>query len=181
MSLGLVGTKLGMTRVFNDDGVSTPVTVVEVQPNRVTQVKTLSRDGYCALQMTTGSRRDSRVTAPMRGHFEKAQTESGRGLWEFRVEAEETEQYKPGDRVGVALFSDGQKVDVKSVSRGMGFYRLHEALRVRRRPRDARKLQSAPQARIDWSESDSEPCISWQEDGWAFGQCQNCAAESGNR
>ncbi len=121
MSLGLVGTKLGMTRVFNDDGVSTPVTVVEVQPNRVTQVKTLSRDGYCALQMTTGSRRDSRVTAPMRGHFEKAQTESGRGLWEFRVEAEETEQYKPGDRVGVALFSDGQKVDVKSVSRGMGF------------------------------------------------------------
>ncbi len=121
MGLGLVGTKLGMTRVFTEDGVSIPVTVVEVQPNRVAQVKTAKTDGYCALQMTAGTRRESRVTAPMRGHFEKAQIEAGRNLWEFRLGEDEIANYSPGDRVGVALFSNGQKVDVKSVSKGMGF------------------------------------------------------------
>ncbi len=121
MGLGLVGTKLGMTRVFTDDGKSIPVTVVEVQPNRVAQIKTVQSDGYCALQMTTGTRREVRVTSPMRGHYEKADIEPGRGLWEFRISEEETEQYQMGDRVGVALFSNGQKVDVKSVSRGLGF------------------------------------------------------------
>lgn len=121
MALGLIGTKLGMTRVFTEDGASIPVTVVEVQPNRVTQVKTMDPDGYCAVQTTTGSRKAKHVTSAIKGHCAKAGTEPGRGFWEFRVDEAEISQYKLGDRFGVALFEKGQKVDVKSVSKGMGF------------------------------------------------------------
>ena len=121
MSLGLVGKKVGMTRVFNEDGVSTPVTVVQVEPNRVTQVKRENTDGYVALQMTTGARRATRVTSPARGHFAKAGTEAGRKLWEVRVDSEVAEEYQPGAEVTVEIFEAGQKVDVRGTTIGRGF------------------------------------------------------------
>ena len=110
-----------MTRVFDDDGVSTPVTVVEVEPNRVTQVKSDLVDGYSALQTTTGSRRATRVTRPLRGQFAKAGTEAGRGLWEFRVDIETAEKYAAGTELTVELFEVGQKVDVRGTTIGRGF------------------------------------------------------------
>jgi large subunit ribosomal protein L3 len=121
MSLGLVGKKVGMTRVFNEDGVSTPVTVIQVEPNRVTQVKRENTDGYVALQMTTGVRRATRVTSAARGHFAKAGTEAGRKLWEVRVDSEVAEEYQPGAEVNVEIFEAGQKVDVRGTTIGRGF------------------------------------------------------------
>ena len=121
MELGLVGRKVGMTRVFNDEGVSTPVTVVQVEPNRVTQVKQDGTDGYIALQLTTGTRRAHRVSKPLRGHFAKAGTEAGRKLWELRVDAETAEQYPAGSELTVAVLEEGQKVDVRGTTIGRGF------------------------------------------------------------
>ena len=119
MSIGIVGRKAGMTRIFTEDGVSVPVTVVEVDPNRVTQVKTLEADGYRAVQVTAGSRRPSRVNKAAAGHFAKAGTEAGRGLWEFRLG--EGEDLEMGATIGVDIFSEGQKVDVIGTSIGKGF------------------------------------------------------------
>lgn len=119
MSLGLVGRKVGMTRVFSEQGVSTPVTVIEVEPNRVSQLKTLETDGYTAIQIVTGSRRASRVTKPMAGHYRKAGVEPGRGSWEFRVDS--VEGYEPGSEIKVDIFKEGQKVDVSGTSIGKGF------------------------------------------------------------
>lgn len=110
-----------MTRIIGDDGVTVPVTVIAVEPNRVTQVKTAGTDGYRALQVTTGSRRASRVTRPMAGHFAKAGTEAGRGLWEFRLAEGEGEDYQVGSEIGVGIFEAGQKVDVTGTSIGKGF------------------------------------------------------------
>lgn len=121
MSLGVVGRKVGMTRVFDDAGVSVPVTVIEVAPNRVTQVKTLDNDGYTALQVTTGVRRATRVTSAAAGHFAKAGVEAGRGLWEFRVGEDVLSQYAPGAQISVELFAAGQAVDVTGTSIGKGF------------------------------------------------------------
>lgn len=121
MSIGLVGVKSGMTRVFTEEGTSIPVTVVEVQPNRVTQIKTPETDGYSAIQVTTGSRRASRVTKSMAGHFAKAETEAGTGLWEFRIEGESTDEIAMGSEIKVDLFKEGQKVDVTGTSKGKGF------------------------------------------------------------
>lgn len=121
MAIGLVGRKAGMTRVFTEEGVSVPVTVVEVEPNRVTQMKTADNDGYRALQVTTGSRRASRVRKPMAGHFAKAGAEAGRGLWEFRLGDGEAEDIEVGGQIGVELFEAGQKVDVAGTSIGKGF------------------------------------------------------------
>lgn len=121
MSIGIVGRKAGMTRIFTEDGVSVPVTVVEVDPNRVTQVKTLEADGYRAVQVTTGSRRPSRVNKAAAGHFAKAGTEAGRGLWEFRLGEGEGEDLEMGATIGVDIFSEGQKVDVIGTSIGKGF------------------------------------------------------------
>jgi len=121
MALGLVGKKVGMTRVFNDEGVSTPVTVVQVEPNRVTQVKQEVSDGYVALQLTTGVRRANRVTKPLRGHFAKAGTEAGRKLWEVRVDAETAEQFPAGSELTVEILQQGQKVDVSGTTIGRGF------------------------------------------------------------
>ena len=121
MSLGLVGRKIGMTRVFDDDGKSTPVTVVEIEPNRVTQVKTRETDGYSALQVTVGSRRASRITAPMKGHFARAGTEAGRGCWEFRIDSEAASQYSMGTQLTVDLFKVGERVDVRGTTIGRGF------------------------------------------------------------
>ena len=119
MSLGLVGRKVGMTRVFSDDGVSIPVTVIEVEPNRVSQIKTVETDGYVAVQVITGTRRASRVTRPMAGHYKKAGVEPGRGAWEFRVDS--VDEIELGTEFKVDLFEAGQIVDVSGVSKGKGF------------------------------------------------------------
>ncbi len=121
MSIGVVGRKAGMTRIFTEDGVSVPVTVIEVQPNRITQVKSDEVDGYRAVQVTTGTRRASRVTKPAAGHFAKAGVTAGRGLWEFRLADGEGEELAPGGEIKVDIFSDGQKVDVTGTSIGKGF------------------------------------------------------------
>jgi len=121
MAIGLVGRKCGMTRIFTDAGVSVPVTVIEVDPNRITQIKTLESDGYQAVQVTTGERRASRVTKAMAGHFGKAEVAAGRGVWEFRVGADELASYQVGGQIGVDLFAAGQKVDVVGTSKGKGF------------------------------------------------------------
>ncbi len=120
MAIGLIGRKCGMTRVFTDAGVSIPVTVIEVEPNRVTQVKTQATDGYSALQVSTGNRRASRVTKPMAGHFAKAGVEAGRGVWEFRLDEDATD-IEPGSEISVETFSEGQKVDVTGTTIGKGF------------------------------------------------------------
>lgn len=120
MAIGLVGRKTGMTRVFNDDGVSIPVTVIEVSPNRVTRVKTGESDGYLAIQVTTGSRKASKVAKPEAGEFAKAGVEAGRGLWEFRLE-EGAEVPAAGSELTVSVFEPGQKVDVTGVSKGKGY------------------------------------------------------------
>ena len=119
MSLGLVGRKVGMTRVFSDDGVSTPVTVIEVEPNRVSQIKSVESDGYVAIQVVTGSRRASRVTKPLAGHYRKAGVEAGRGAWEFRVDS--VDGIELGSEMNVDMFEQGQIVDVSGVSKGKGF------------------------------------------------------------
>ncbi|MGC8697102.1 MAG: 50S ribosomal protein L3, partial [Halothiobacillus sp.] len=121
MSLGVVGRKVGMTRIFDDAGVSIPVTVIEVEPNRVTQLKTPEIDGYTAIQVTTGTRRASRVTQAMAGHYAKAETTSGRMSTEFRVSADELSAYKPGSDITVAIFEGVSKVDVSGQSKGKGF------------------------------------------------------------
>ena len=121
MAIGLVGKKCGMTRVFTEAGVSIPVTVVEVTANRITQVKTEATDGYTAIQVTTGERRDSRVTAPQKGHFAKAGVAAGRGIWEFRAEEAELEGRELGSDILVDLFEQGQLVDVTGQSKGKGF------------------------------------------------------------
>lgn len=121
MTVGLVGRKCGMTRVFTEDGASIPVTVIEVLPNRVTQIKTLERDGYHAIQVTTGSRKRSRVTKPLAGHYAKASVEPGRGLWEFRLEDNKDNSFTVGSELKVDLFTNGQLVDVTGVTKGKGF------------------------------------------------------------
>ena len=112
MSLGLVGRKIGMTRLFTDDGDAVPVTVVDVSNNRVTQIKTPETDGYAAVQVTFGKRRASRVSKPAAGHFAKAAVEAGHILREFRVEPDQLTSLKVGGQVGVDIFKVGQFVDV---------------------------------------------------------------------
>ncbi len=119
MSLGLVGRKVGMTRVFSDDGVSTPVTVIEVEPNRVSQLKTVDTDGYTAVQVVTGSRRPNRVTKAMAGHYRKAGVEAGRVSMEFRVDS--VEDLVLGSEIKLDIFEQGQKVDVEGTTIGKGF------------------------------------------------------------
>jgi large subunit ribosomal protein L3 len=121
MSIGIVGRKAGMTRIFRDDGVSVPVTVISVEPNHVTQIKTVENDGYRALQVTTGSRRASRVTRPMAGHYARAGTEAGRGQWEFRLDEGEGEDLEVGSEIKVDRFEEGQSVDVTGTTIGKGF------------------------------------------------------------
>ncbi len=116
---GLVGRKVGMTRIFTEDGVSIPVTVIEVESNRVTQVRTPEIDGYSAIQITTGTKKANRVSKPAAGHFAKAGVEAGRGLWEFRLE--NGESFEVGAELNVDLFTDIKKVDVTGTSKGKGF------------------------------------------------------------
>ena len=119
MTIGLVGRKAGMTRVFTENGESVPVTVIETTPNRVTQVRTLDTDGYEAIQVTIGSKKASRVNKAMAGHFAKAGTEAGTGLWEFRAEGGDLPEV--GSELNVSIFEEGQIVDVRGTSKGKGF------------------------------------------------------------
>lgn len=121
MTIGVVGRKAGMTRIFTDDGASIPVSVVEVSPNRITQIKNDETDGYQAIQVTTGSRRASRVTKPMAGHYARAGVEAGRGLWEFRVQGDEAAELQVGGEIKIDMFEAGQKVDVIGKTIGKGF------------------------------------------------------------
>lgn len=120
MTIGIVGRKTGMTRVFTADGTSIPVTVVEATPNRVTQVKTADTDGYNAVQITVGEKKASRVSKPEAGHFAKAGVAAGRGLWELRL-ADGVDSPAVGEEITVSSFEAGQKVDVTGQSRGKGF------------------------------------------------------------
>ena len=123
MVMGLVGKKLGMTRIFTEHGRSIPVTVIEATPNRVTQVRTEDKEGYFAIQTTTGSRRANRVSKAMKGHFAKAGVEAGRGVWEFRL-TKATDQdmdIQTGHKLTVEMFKPGEYVDVCSYTKGKGF------------------------------------------------------------
>lgn len=119
--LGIVGRKVGMTRVFTEEGVSVPVTVIEVEPNRVTQLRTVETDGYSAVQVTTGSRKASSVTKPEAGHLAKAGVEAGRGMWEFRLAEGEQDGIEVGGEIKVDMFEAGQIVDVRGMTVGKGF------------------------------------------------------------
>ncbi|KAA6184998.1 50S ribosomal protein L3 [Thiohalocapsa marina] len=121
MTIGVIGRKAGMTRIFAEDGASVPVTVIEVTPNRVTQVKDVDSDGYRAVQVAAGRRRQSRVSKPMMGHYAKAGVEAGESLREFRLGADEGADLNVGGELGVGLFEAGQKVDVRGVTKGRGF------------------------------------------------------------
>ena len=121
MAIGVIGTKSGMTRVFTDDGKSIPVTVIVAAPNRVTQVKNDASDGYNAVQVTVGSVKRGRVSRPMAGHFAKAQTDAGVGLWEFRLADAPGDELAAGAELGVDQFDVGQAVDVAGVAKGKGF------------------------------------------------------------
>jgi len=121
MTIGLIGRKRGMTRVFTEQGESIPVTVVEVSPNRITQVKTVAVDGYRALQVTLGEKRTSLLNKPQVGHFSKAEVEAGEGLWELRLNDDEGANLETGAELTVDQFEAGQKVDVTGTSKGKGF------------------------------------------------------------
>jgi len=121
MTIGLIGRKRGMTRVFTEQGDSIPVTVIEVSPNRVTQVKTVDTDGYSALQVTIGKKRNSLISKPQAGHFSKAGVEAGEGLWELRLTDSEGADLEAGAELNVEQFETGQKVDVTGTSIGKGF------------------------------------------------------------
>ena len=121
MAIGIIGRKAGMTRVFTDDGASVPVTVIEVEPNRVTQVRAAEKDGYGAIQVTVGEKKGSRLNKPEAGHYAKAGVEAGRGLWEFRVDDHSGDVPEVGAEIKADVFEVGQKVDVRGVSKGKGF------------------------------------------------------------
>jgi large subunit ribosomal protein L3 len=121
MTIGVIGRKAGMTRIFTDEGATVPVTVIEVAPNRVTQVKSAETDGYRAVQVTNGSRKASRVNKPMAGHFGKAGVEAGDSLREFRLADGEGAELAAGQEITVSIFQAGQTVDVRGVSKGRGF------------------------------------------------------------
>lgn len=122
MSIGLVGRKCGMSRVFTEDGRSIPVTLIEATPNRITQVKTVESDGYNAVQVTAGMKRAGLINKPLTGHYAKAKVEAGRGLWEFRLDAVDLGKYNVGGELKAdEIFQSGQLVDVAGISKGKGF------------------------------------------------------------
>jgi len=121
MAIGVIGRKCGMTRIFTPEGVSVPVSVIEVEPNRIAQVKTTATDGYEAVQVTTGTRRASRVTKAMAGHFAKGGVEAGRGLWEFRLNEPAGEELQVGSEIKIDTFSEVKTVDVTGTTIGKGF------------------------------------------------------------
>ena len=120
-SLGIVGRKAGMSRMFTEDGKAVPVTLIEATPNRITQIKTVETDGYSAVQVTAGVKRAALINKPEAGHLAKAKVEAGRGLWELRVEADQIGGFEVGGEIKADIFSEGQIVDVQGVTKGKGF------------------------------------------------------------
>ena len=120
-SLGIVGRKAGMSRIFTEDGKSVPVTLIEATPNRITQIKTVESDGYSAVQITAGVKRAALLTKPEAGHLAKAKVEAGRGLWELRVADDKIGDFQVGGEIKADIFSEGQIVDVQGVTKGKGF------------------------------------------------------------
>ena len=121
MTIGIVGRKCGMSRIFTEAGESIPVTLIEASPNRVVQIKTAETDGYDAVQVTAGSKRSALVNKPLSGHYAKAKVEAGRGLWEFRVADDKLSDFEVGGEIRADIFSEGQMVDVQGVTKGKGF------------------------------------------------------------
>ena len=121
MAIGLVGRKCGMTRVFTEDGAAIPVTIIEAQPNKIVQIKTVDNDGYSALQVTTGAKKTSKLVKAMQGHFAKAKVEGGVGLWEFKLDAQDHTDFAVGQELKVDIFPEGAMVDVIGKSKGKGF------------------------------------------------------------
>ena len=121
MSLGLIGTKQGMTRLFTSEGDSYAVSVVSVDPNTVTQIKTDAVDGYNSVQVTTGAKKEKHVSKPLSGHYKKGSINPGDGLWEFKVNSEEIENLEIGSQLNIDIFEEGQKIDVQGKSKGKGF------------------------------------------------------------
>ena len=121
MSIGIVGRKCGMSRLFTEDGRSIPVTLIEASPNRITQVKTVESDGYTAVQVTAGTKRAALINKPLAGHYANAKVEGGRGLWEFRVEAGKIGDYQVGGEIKADIFEVGQIDDVQGTTKGKGF------------------------------------------------------------
>jgi len=121
MAIGVIGRKAGMTRIFTDEGVSIPVTVIEVEANRISQLKSKVTDGYAAIQITTGSRKSSKVNKPAAGHYAKASVDAGRGLWEFRIDEAQAEGLALGAELKADQFESGQLVDVRGKTQGKGF------------------------------------------------------------
>jgi large subunit ribosomal protein L3 len=121
MTIGIVGRKCGMSRIFTENGESVPVTLIEATPNRVVQIKTVENDGYNAVQVTAGEKRAALVNKPSAGHYAKAKVEAGRGLWEFRLSPEEASSFAVGGEIKADVFAVGQKVDVQGVTKGKGF------------------------------------------------------------
>jgi len=121
MAIGVIGRKAGMTRIFTEEGVSIPVTVIEVEANRISQLKSKVTDGYTAIQITTGSRKSSRVNKPAAGHYAKASVDAGRGLWEFRIDEAQAEGLALGAELKADQFESGQLVDVRGRTQGKGF------------------------------------------------------------
>lgn len=121
MSIGLIGRKCGMTRIFGEDGASVPVTVLQIDSNRITQIKTVENDGYRSIQVTAGEKKASRVNKAMAGHYAAANVTAGRGLWEFRLEEGEGENLSTGFELTVDIFAEGQVIDVQGRSIGKGF------------------------------------------------------------
>ncbi|MBB5209722.1 50S ribosomal protein L3 [Chiayiivirga flava] len=121
MTIGIVGRKCGMSRIFTEAGESIPVTLIEASPNRIVQIKSDDTDGYTAVQVTAGNKRSALVNKPLAGHYAKAKVEAGRGLWEFRVDADKVSGYEVGGEIRADIFEVGQKVDVQGVTKGKGF------------------------------------------------------------
>ena len=121
MTIGIIGRKAGMSRLFTEDGRSVPVTLIEASANRITQIKTDETDGYSAVQVTAGTRRAALLGKPLAGHYAKAKVEGGRGLWEFRVDAKDLGNFQVGGEIKADIFSVGQIVDVQGVTKGKGF------------------------------------------------------------
>ena len=121
MTIGIVGRKCGMSRIFTESGESIPVTLIEASPNRIVQIKSDDTDGYSAVQVTAGTKRSALVNKPLSGHYAKAKVEAGRGLWEFRVDADKVSGFEVGGEIKADIFEVGQKVDVQGVTKGKGF------------------------------------------------------------
>ena len=181
MAIGVVGTKAGMTRLFTESGESIPVTVVEVQPNRITQLRDVERDGYRAYQVTVGTRRASRVKKPQAGHFAKAGVEAGRGMWEFRLaEGEGEELAEVGAEIGVDVFEAGQKVDATGTSIGKGYAGVIK--RYNFAMQDAthgNSLSHRASGSIGQNQTPGS-CVQGQEDGRAHGCGSPYNAKSGS-